>query len=185
MLVRARIIDMPRSQSHVYFLFAMHQSSIRWRVHTALDMGNNRWLLIAPVHWVLPKIMQPPANEITIIPDGVVEVSEPNMESLGTEAHHTEDEAAKPSKSVHSGVHYQRIAKHREEAPCKHVGNTQCSQQLRNDWDYNLPEDPEPPQTREAVFSNPLELDPPAFVDQWCHLIQHNLFQWIKKKMRS
>ena len=176
MLVRARIIGMPQSQSRVCFLLVMHQSSIRLRVHVALDLGNDRWLPIALVQWVLPKIMQPPTNEIAIIPDGVVEVSEPGMESLGTEAHHTEDEAAEPSKSVHSGVHNQRVAKHREDAPCKHIGNTECSQQLQNDGDYNLPEDPEPLQTREAIFSNPLKLDPPTFVYQWCHLIQHHLY---------
>ena len=57
-----------------------------------------------------PKVMEPPTNEVTVVPDGVVKVSEPNMASICTEADETHRETTYPSISVDGRVHNQWIS---------------------------------------------------------------------------
>jgi len=56
--------------------------------------------------------MQPSANEIPVITYGVMEICEPDMESLGTEAQETETEASQPCKPIDSRIDHQWIPKH-------------------------------------------------------------------------
>lgn len=63
---------------------------------------------------VLPKIMEPPPNQVAVIPYRIVQIGEPHMETLGAEEQHTEHQATQPGKTVDSWVHHQRVPKYRE-----------------------------------------------------------------------
>lgn len=112
-------------------------------------MGPGLWFICD----LLPIVMQPTPNEVSVIPDGIVKIGEPDMEPLGTEAQQTEEAAAQPGKPVHRRVYYQWIAKDGEDAFCEHIGDAECGQQFWDDWNHNLTQHPESPQAWEAILS--------------------------------
>ncbi|ONK70630.1 uncharacterized protein A4U43_C05F35740 [Asparagus officinalis] len=58
--------------------------SLRFRIHIDLYLGNDCCLFITLIDKILDKFMQSPSNEISVVSNGVVKISEPNTEPLGT-----------------------------------------------------------------------------------------------------
>ncbi|ONK57151.1 uncharacterized protein A4U43_C10F17130 [Asparagus officinalis] len=89
------------------------------------------------ITYVIDKIMQSLFNEILIVSNGVVEISEPNTEAIDKEEQHVEEKATGPSKPIDRIVNDQWIAKQREKTSGKYIGNTKCSQKLRDERKIN------------------------------------------------
>ncbi|ONK79921.1 uncharacterized protein A4U43_C01F11840, partial [Asparagus officinalis] len=62
--------------------------------------GNDCCLFITLIDRILDKIIQSPSNKISVVSNGVVEISELNTEPIGTEEHHAKEKANKSSKPI-------------------------------------------------------------------------------------
>lgn len=127
-------VDTPEPQPHIIVIYR----------NQSLVLTSWPWSFIRFVQSerVLTKVVQPAANQIAVVPDGIVEVGEPNMEPLATEEQCAEYQAAKPGETVDCRVHNQWVAQHRENTPCKDIWNTQCSEELGDDRRYDFMQDP-------------------------------------------